>query len=90
MRSNEIAVMRQALEALEDVFGKNKVDVSAINALRAALSEEAMQRLTDVQQEMEPVAMRAPKENDRVICIEDESLGTVRFTSAAGGPCVSQ
>lgn len=29
----------QALEALEDIFGKNKVDVGAINALRAALAE---------------------------------------------------
>lgn len=28
-----------ALEALEDIFGKNKVDVGAINALRAALAE---------------------------------------------------
>lgn len=30
-------VMQMALEALEDIFGKNKVDVGAINALRAAL-----------------------------------------------------
>lgn len=44
---------QQALEALEDIFGKNKVDVGAINVLRAALAEDAMQRLTDVQQEME-------------------------------------
>jgi hypothetical protein len=36
----------------------------------------------------EPVPMRAPKENDRVICIEDESLGTVLWTDAAGGPYV--
>ena len=30
---------QQALEALEDIFGANKVDVGAINALRAALAE---------------------------------------------------
>ena len=29
-----------ALEALEDIFGKHKVDVGAINALRAALAEQ--------------------------------------------------
>lgn len=31
------ALLRQALEALEDVFGKNKVDVGIINALRERL-----------------------------------------------------
>ena len=36
---------QQALEALEDIFGANKVDVGAINALRAALAEQ----LTDEQ-----------------------------------------
>lgn len=30
---------QQALEALEDIFGKNKIDVGAITALRAALAE---------------------------------------------------
>jgi hypothetical protein len=29
----------QALEALEDIFGKEKKDVGAINALRQALAE---------------------------------------------------
>jgi hypothetical protein len=29
-----------ALEALEDIFGKEKVDVGAINALRQALTPE--------------------------------------------------
>ena len=31
--------MQMALEALEDIFGKNKVDVGAITALRAALEQ---------------------------------------------------
>jgi hypothetical protein len=34
-----IEAMKQALNALEDIFGKNKVDVGAINALRAAIAE---------------------------------------------------
>ncbi len=32
-------VMRLALDCLEDIFGKNKVDVGAINALREVLGE---------------------------------------------------
>lgn len=44
---------QQALEALEDIFGKNKIDVGAITALRAALAEDAMQRLADEQQMIE-------------------------------------
>jgi len=35
------AAAQAALETLEDVFGKNKIDVSAINNLRAALAEPA-------------------------------------------------
>ena len=33
------AAAQRALETLEDVFGKNKIDVGAINMLRAALAE---------------------------------------------------
>ena len=33
---------QRALETLEDVFGKNKIDVGAINMLRAALLETQM------------------------------------------------
>jgi hypothetical protein len=33
-------VMKLALETLEDIFGKNKVDVGAINALRQALKQK--------------------------------------------------
>jgi len=33
------AAAQAALETLEDVFGKDKIDVSAINNLRAALAE---------------------------------------------------
>jgi hypothetical protein len=32
--------------------------------------------------------IQRPKENDRVICIEDESLGTVQWTDASGGPYI--
>jgi len=33
------AAAKAALETLEDVFGKDKIDVGAINNLRAALAE---------------------------------------------------
>ena len=33
---------QRALETLEDIFGKNKIDVGAINMLRAALEEPAI------------------------------------------------
>jgi hypothetical protein len=49
---------------------------------------EAVAEVKRLLEQPEPPPMRAPKENDRVICIEDESLGTVLWTDAAGGPYV--
>jgi hypothetical protein len=40
---------QQALEALEDIFGKNKIDVGAITALRAALSDATCQESRQVE-----------------------------------------
>jgi len=39
-----IEVMKQALETLEDIFGKNKVDVGAITALRQAIEQAEKQQ----------------------------------------------
>jgi hypothetical protein len=53
---------QQALEALEDLLvwhSKNSRAITAITALKAALVEEALQRLTDVHQEIE-AALAAP------------------------------
>ena len=44
-----IEAAQQALEALEDIFGKKKVDVGAINALRQAIEQAEKQ---------EPVALQ--------------------------------
>ena len=38
------------------------------------------------QQEQEPVAMRMPKVGDKVVCIEDDSLGVVAYLTAGGSP----
>ena len=53
---------QQALETLEDIFGKNKVDIGAITALRAALAQEE-------QPEQEPVAWMRPNET---LCVVRE------------------
>ena len=42
MTDNLRAAAQAALETLEDVFGKDKIDVGAINNLRAALVETQM------------------------------------------------
>ena len=36
--------------------------------------------------QQEPVAMRMPKVGDEVVCIEDDSLGTVAYLTAGGSP----
>ena len=43
---------RQALEALEDIFGKGKVDVGAITALREALAGDNMSPTEQAKQEL--------------------------------------
>jgi hypothetical protein len=83
-------LLQQALDALEN--GKKvrageggtkyqpDLEDAVIAALEAALA----------QPEQEPVAwMRMPKEGDRVVCIEDESLGTVKYLTGGGSPDIT-
>ena len=70
-----------ALEALESwVKGfpdlVEDLDKQAITAIKQALAAPVQ----------EPVAMRMPKVGDKVVCIEDESLGTVVYLTAGGSP----
>lgn len=68
---------QQALEALEEYQQKGAPFMScdaAVDALRAALSDEAMQRLTDVQQEMEPTC-QAPQHVEPVAYVTGYSKG---------------
>jgi hypothetical protein len=67
----------------------------ALNSLRGYRREISCEQPCDAERALEAALeqpehppMRAPKENDRVICIEDESLGTVWWTDAAGGPYI--
>jgi ferredoxin len=57
-----------------EVWDKRKQDITA--------SVEATPPAAAVQ----PVAMRMPKVGDRVVCIDDESLGTVVYLTAGGSP----
>jgi len=49
MKDNLRDAAQAALETLEDVFGKDKIDVSAINNLRAALAEPVVKDSLTVQ-----------------------------------------
>jgi hypothetical protein len=72
--------LKLALDALEAALSDDQpyIDKSknAITAIKQALSAPVQ----------EPVAMRMPKVGDKVVCIEDESLGTVVYLTAGGSP----
>ena len=71
---------QQALEALID----------AANVLSAPMFADAVAALrTALEQQAEPVSMRMPKVGDRVICLEDESLGEVVSLTGGGSPDIT-
>jgi hypothetical protein len=75
-----------ALEALEterDIYRENDVEDGAPEYIYEAITAIKQARAAPVQ---EPVSMRMPKVGDKVVCIEDESLGTVVYLTAGGSP----
>ena len=58
----------RALDALEDIFGKEKKDVGAINALRQALADAQMARLWE--QKQEPVAWITRRTGDGGVYVD--------------------
>ena len=67
--------MKLALDSL--VYASSYCDTyDAITAIKQALAAPVQ----------EPVTMRMPKVGDRVVCIEDESLGTIVYLTAGGSP----
>ena len=56
---------QQALEFLDAEFGLSPGEAPRIDALRAALAEETLQRLTDVQQEIEASLAEPTQEPQR-------------------------
>jgi hypothetical protein len=72
--------MKLALDALETLMiERGSIYEKAIAALKERLA----------QPEQAPVSMRMPKVGDRVICIEDESLGIVRYLTGGGSPNIT-
>jgi hypothetical protein len=85
--------LKLALEALEACNRSDMEEVNkAITAIEQAIALSIVKGINDVKLTeqpapvQEPVAMRMPKVGDRVVCIEDESLGTVVYLTAGGSP----
>ena len=80
--NNQQTALRLALEALEWITQQRtggmiqRKATEATTAIKQALEQPVP----------EPVAMRMPKVGDRVVCIDDESLGTVVYLTAGGSP----
>jgi hypothetical protein len=84
---------QQALEALcSAVEPKNgKVYARGFEPIDCyAMHEQAITALrTALEQQAEPVSMRMPKVGDKVICLEDESLGEVVSLTGGGSPDIT-
>jgi hypothetical protein len=72
-------------------------DMVVVSLVREGINKHRARELADhfatplaaAQPEQEPVGMRMPKVGDRVICLEDESLGTVVSLTAGGSPDIT-
>jgi hypothetical protein len=69
--------LRQEGKGISDLWGAVSSDADMPEAQRGFDTAAPVQ---------EPVSMRMPKVGDRVVCIEDESLGTVVYLTAGGSP----
>ncbi len=67
-----IEAMKQALDALEDIFGKNKVDVGAINVLRQAIEQAEKQK--PKRERIQELAIQAGLEFDDDSGLESEQI----------------
>ena len=79
-------VMQQALDALESGLAFDTHSVVLQN-LRTALAMHQVSEFAQAQEQQSE--MRMPKVGDRVICLEDESLGTVASLTAGGSPDIT-
>ena len=66
-------------------YGSGDVHISHLESFAKLIAEKAIKETLE-QPEQEPVAMRMPKVGDKVICIEDDSLGEVKYLTAGGSP----
>jgi hypothetical protein len=80
---------QQALEGWEHC-DKWVWPVSALEQSKRNTTESlAALRTALEQQQAEPVSMRMPKVGDKVICLEDESLGEVVSLTGGGSPDIN-
>jgi len=78
---------RTALEQTEPTQWRDMVVVSLV---REGIDKHKARELADhFAAQPEPVAMRMPKVGDKVICLEDESLGEVVSLTAGGSPDIT-
>ena len=74
--TKEREALKLALKALEAAEIDGNCEYGVTEIIREALAQPVQ----------EPVSMRMPKVGDKVICIEDESLGEVVSLTAGGSP----
>lgn len=91
MKDNLRNAAQAALETLEDVFGKDKIDVSAINNLRAALAKPVVKeslttQLSDTPDSEKLKQMRERIESLRGLC--KTAVGYLRDKNAEKQACV--
>ena len=82
----------QALKALEVLskLGNGGTDGNSVgNTIAQEAREHLFTALAQPEQQAEPVSMRMPKVGDRVICLEDESLGEVVSLTGGGSPDIT-
>jgi hypothetical protein len=63
-----------------------EIDADMRNVLHGALKRSGKIIPPPAAPVQEPVAMRMPKVGDKVVCIEDESIGTIVYLTAGGSP----
>ncbi|CAB4188491.1 hypothetical protein UFOVP1174_39 [uncultured Caudovirales phage] len=74
------AAAQRALETLEDIFGKNKIDVGAINMLRAALEEPAIKESLTAQRPW--VGLTGPEVDKAYKSVSDKEWAIGGLTDA--------
>ena len=86
---NKDETMQQALEQQPVQEPTPWRDMVVVSLVREGVNKHKARELADhfaAQQQAESLSMRMPKVGDKVICLEDESLGEVVSLTAGGSP----